>query len=327
VTVVSNVAMHHLLANIPIDSLAEMPFQPYSKASIPDATSLMDGIFPECAHVSLPPLIGGFVGSDALACLAYFHFDNPYGPVAAIDLGTNGEVMVTDGKRILTASTAAGPAFEGVNISCGSRAVDGAITTVYVEDNHLKLETIAGERPVGLTGSGLLSLVHILRQVGVIEPGGRIVEQPPVLADLIQASYHGRRIRLTQDGRLGLSQWDVRELQKAKGAIRAAFEILMAQLALSPSDLQRVILTGSFGGQVEIDSAISVGLIPPVRREVVDNVANGAGFGAAMFLSDEGFAHAEALAAHAEQVDLDQDAEFYDRYVKAMALIPDSTAG
>jgi uncharacterized 2Fe-2S/4Fe-4S cluster protein (DUF4445 family) len=327
VTVVGNVAMHHLLAKIPIDSLAEMPFQPDTKAGMPDATSLMGGIFPERARASLPPLIGGFVGSDALACLAYFDFDHPPGPIAAIDLGTNGEVMVTDGKRILTASTAAGPAFEGVNISCGSRAVDGAITNVHIEDYQLRLETIAREQPIGLTGSGLLSLVHVLRQVGVIEPGGRIVERPPVFADLIQASSHGRRIRLTQDGRLGLSQWDVRELQKAKGAIRAAIEILMAQLALSHADLQRVILTGSFGGQVEIDSAISIGLIPPVRREVVENVANGAGFGAAMFLSDEGFTHAEDLAARAEQVDLDQDADFYDRYVKAMTLVPDSTVG
>lgn len=323
VTVVGNVAMHHLLANIPIDSLAEMPFQPFSKAGMPDATSLMGGIFPNGTQASLPPLIGGFVGSDALACLAFFQFDHPPGPMAAIDLGTNGEVMVTDGKRILTASTAAGPAFEGVNISCGSRAVDGAITSVWMDGSQLMLETIAGEPPVGLTGSGLLSLVHVLRQGGVIEPGGRIVEHPPVLQDLIQPSYHGRRVRLTLDGGLGLSQWDVRELQKAKGAIRAAIEILMAQLNLTSADLQRVILTGSFGGQVDIDSAISIGMIPPVRREVVENVANGAGFGAAMFLTDEGFAYSENLAARAEQVDLDQDADFYDRYVRAMALVPE----
>jgi len=122
VTIVGNVAMHHLLARLPLDTLAMMPFQPHKAASMPDATHLMGGIFPQNAVVSLPPLVGGFVGSDALACLAYFGFDNPSGPMAAIDLGTNGEVMVTDGERILTASTAAGPAFEGVNISCGSRA-------------------------------------------------------------------------------------------------------------------------------------------------------------------------------------------------------------
>jgi uncharacterized 2Fe-2S/4Fe-4S cluster protein (DUF4445 family) len=323
VTVVGNVAMHHLLTRLPVDNLAVMPFQPYDKAAIRDAASLMGGIFPEGTRVSLPPLIGGFVGSDALACLAYFGFDDPPGPMAAIDLGTNGEVLVTDGKRILTASTAAGPAFEGVNISCGTRAVDGAITGVRLEDGDLILDTIAGEEPVGMTGSGLLSAVSELRRAAVIEPSGRIPERPPLFASRMNTDDHGaRRLWLTPDGRLGLSQWDIRELQKAKGAIRAAMDILLHQLNLEPEDLQRMVLTGSFGGQVDIDAVIALGMIPPVRREVVETVANGAGLGAAMFLSDEGFAFGERLAAKAEQVDLDLDPEFNMRYVSAMSLTP-----
>lgn len=113
VTVVGNPAMHHLLAKLPIATLAVTPFQPVSNLAIPDAKALLRGSFPEQSKVSLPPLVGGFVGSDALACLIYFGFDNPPGPIAAIDLGTNGEVMLTDGERIVTGSTAAGPAFEG----------------------------------------------------------------------------------------------------------------------------------------------------------------------------------------------------------------------
>ncbi|MFN8456414.1 MAG: ASKHA domain-containing protein [Anaerolineae bacterium] len=127
VTIVCNPAMHHLLAQFPVDTLAVKPFQPYHKTAISHADGLLGGIFPSNTQVMLPPLIGGFVGSDALACLAYFGFDRADAPMAAVDLGTNGEVMVTDGKRIVTGSTAAGPAFEGVNISCSSRAVDGAI--------------------------------------------------------------------------------------------------------------------------------------------------------------------------------------------------------
>lgn len=323
VTIVGNVAMHHLLARFPVDRLAVMPFQPFNRASIPDATALMGGIFPENAQVALPPLIGGFVGSDALACLAYFGFDKPAAPMAAIDLGTNGEVLVTDGRRILTASTAAGPAFEGVFISCGTRAVDGAITAAQVVGNDLIFDTIAGEQPIGLTGSGLLSLVHELRKASVIEPGGRILQAPPVFADRIGIDRHNaRRLQLTADNRLGLSQWDVRELQKAKGAIRAAIDILMARLDLEPQDLERVILTGSFGGQVNIDAVIALGMIPPVRREAVATIANGAGLGAAMFLSDEGFALGEALAACAEQVDLDLDPEFNMRYINSLVLAP-----
>jgi uncharacterized 2Fe-2S/4Fe-4S cluster protein (DUF4445 family) len=271
----------------------------------------------------LPPLIGGFVGSDALACLAYFRFAESAKPMAAIDLGTNGEVLVTDGKRILTASTAAGPAFEGVFISCGTRAVDGAIVSAELEDGRLNFGTIANAPPVGLTGSGLLSLVHTLRIAEVIEPSGRISAHPPVLQQNIVPDRHsGRRVLLTEDGRLGLSQWDIRELQKAKGAIRAAMETLMAHLDLRVDDLNQIILTGSFGGQIEIASAIDLGMIPPISPEKVKTIANGAGFGAAMFLSDEGFQLGEEIACKAEQIDLDKDSQFIARYVGAMSLTP-----
>jgi uncharacterized 2Fe-2S/4Fe-4S cluster protein (DUF4445 family) len=119
---------------------------------------------------------------------------------------------------------------------------------------------------------------------------------------------------------LYLSQKDVRELQKSKGAIRAASEILLKQLGLVPADLERVVLTGSFGGQVDIDSVLNIGMIPPVRPEVIETIANGAGLGAAIFLTEDGFALGERLAAHAEQVELDQDAEFNDLYVRSMSL-------
>jgi uncharacterized 2Fe-2S/4Fe-4S cluster protein (DUF4445 family) len=320
VTIVGNVAMHHLLTGLPVESLAVKPFQPMQKQSVLNANSLMGGIFPPQVRVSLPPLIGGFVGSDALACLAYFGFDHPDGPVAAIDLGTNGEVLVSDGQRILAASTAAGPAFEGVFISCGTRAVDGAIVAVHAENNELIFDTIADQPPVGLTGSGLLSLVHVLRQLDVIEPSGKIAQPPPVFADRVESNTHGRLIRLTSDARLALSQWDIRELQKAKGAIRAAVDTLLERLGLQAYDLKRFILTGSFGGQIDISAAIDLGLIPPVPPGVVQTIPNGAGLGAAMFLSEAGFALGEDLAIRAEQVDLDQDPKFIERYIRSMAL-------
>jgi uncharacterized 2Fe-2S/4Fe-4S cluster protein (DUF4445 family) len=223
----------------------------------------------------------------------------------------------------LTASTAAGPAFEGVNISCGSRAVDGAIVDVTLEGGELQLKTIADEPPIGLTGSGLLSAVYELRHGGVIEENGRIPETPSLFANRLGRDWHGARtIPLTPDGSLSLSQWDVRELQKAKGAIRAAMDILMGKLGLQPEDLDRMILTGSFGGQVDIDAVIGLGMIPPVRRAAVETIANGAGFGAAQFLSDEGFAMSIELAHQAEQVDLDLDPNFIQRYINAMVLAP-----
>ncbi len=320
VTIVSNPAMHHLLAEMPVHTLAVMPFQPHSSDPIYDVNTWTQGIFPQNATVNIPPLIGGFVGSDALACLTYFDFDRAGIPMVAVDLGTNGEVMVTDGKTILTASTAAGPAFEGVNISCGSRAVDGAITQVHVEGSDIHLTTISDEEPIGLTGSGLLSAVHQMRVAGWIEPNGRIRAESPRHRFSEIGEY--RELELTDDGRLALNQWDIRELQKAKGAIRAAIEILMLELGLAPEDIQQLILTGSFGGQVDIDAVIGLGMIPPVRREVVATIANGAGYGAAIFLSDDGFQRGVEIAHQARQIDLDMHADFINKYVEGMELTP-----
>jgi uncharacterized 2Fe-2S/4Fe-4S cluster protein (DUF4445 family) len=333
VTIVGNCAMHHLLLRYPVDTLAELPFQPHSSAAVryqgAHGDSPFAGIFPPAAEVALPPLIGGFVGSDALACLVYYGFDRPAGPMAAIDLGTNGEVMVTDGRRILVASTAAGPAFEGVNITNGTRAVDGAIVGVKADpaDGSLALTTIGDQPPVGLTGSGLLSLVHELRRAGVVDATGRLVADPPAFGDRLSQDEEGvRRFLIARDQvssekpGLYLTQHDIRELQKAKGAIRAAMDTLLARLGLRPGDLRRMILTGSFGSQLDVAAVVGLGMIPPVAQEVIESSANGAGFGAALMLDDAEFARGERIAAAAEQVDLDIDPDFDRRYIGCLAL-------
>jgi uncharacterized 2Fe-2S/4Fe-4S cluster protein (DUF4445 family)/DNA-binding GntR family transcriptional regulator len=338
VTIVGNCTMHHLLLNLPVDTLAELPFEPHSTAAVRDANGLFGDSFPPGAKVALPSLIGGFVGSDALACLVYYGFDRAPGPMAAIDLGTNGEVMITDGKRILVASTAAGPAFEGVNISCGTRAVDGAIVKVEVDESEgrLALTTIGDHPPVGLTGSGLLDLICELRRVGVIERSGRFAKDHAVFGHRLSSDHRGvRRFLITDEGidlrgaesledaaqvSLYLTQHDIRELQKAKGAIRAAVEILMAQIGLEPGDLTRMILTGSFGSQLNVDAVLNLGMIPPVDLDRVEPLANGAGFGAALMLNEEEFARGERIAAAAEQIDLDLDAEFNRRYIESLDL-------
>lgn len=317
VVIVSNPAMHHLLLGYPVESLAQMPFQPHQRKAIEHAEGLLSGIFLPGVQVMIPPLIGGFVGSDALACLAYFGFNNPPYPMVTVDLGTNGEVMVTDGERILTASTAAGPAFEGVNIACGSRAVDGAITAVRFEGDEVRLQTIGDEPPLGMTGSGLISAVYQFSRVGWIEPSGRVSLFAPRTG---QGEGMQRAIPLTADGRVYLTQADIRELQKAKGAIRAAIDVLMGMLNLAAQDIGALILTGSFGGQVDIDAVLGLGMIPPVSRDVVHTIPNGAGMGAALFLRAEGWQLAKDLAQQAEQIDLDLNRDFLERFVDGMRL-------
>lgn len=320
VTVVGNVAMHHLFAQLPIDTIATLPFQPYTTEAIYNANGLLSCILPDSVQVMLPPVIGGFVGSDALACLAYFDYANPPGPQLAVDLGTNGEVLLTDGTSIITASTAAGPAFEGVNIACGMRAVDGAIVDTQLRDGKFEFETIGDEPPLGLTGSGLLRVVFELVRTGVIDHTGRMVSDPPVMADQLITGNGPKTLYLTPERNIWLTQKDIRELQKAKGAIRAAIEVLMNNLGMSPGDLERVILTGSFGGQLDVESVIGLGMIPAVHPDIVQSIPNGAGMGAAIFLLDDGFALGEKLAQESKQIDLDRDADFHHTFIDALAF-------
>jgi len=170
----------------------------------------------------------------------------------------------------------------------------------------------------------------------VIDRSGRFVKEHPVFGHRLGQDAKGvRRLLITDQGvdlrgvespeeaakiRLYLTQHDIRELQKAKGAIRAATEILLAQLGLKPGDLERVILTGSFGSQLNVEAVVGLGMIPPVDRAIVEPSANGAGFGAALFLDDEEFARGERIATEAEQIDLDLDADFNMRYVTSMEL-------
>jgi uncharacterized 2Fe-2S/4Fe-4S cluster protein (DUF4445 family) len=344
VTIVGNCAMHHLLLRLPVETLAELPFQPHSRETVrisgdtPD--NPLSGLFPEGAEVVLAPLVGGFVGSDALACLLYYDFDRAEAPIAAIDLGTNGEVLVTDGRRVVAGSTAAGPAFEGLNISCGTRAVDGAIVAAAAATGgQVQLNTIGNQPPVGLTGSGLLSLVCELRHAGVIEASGRLAQDHPIFGHRIGTDAFGvRRFLITDQGvdrrgldedeeasrvPLYLTQHDIRELQKAKAAIRATFDTLLDRLGLHPTDLKRMILTGSFGSQVDTRAILRLGMIPPMPCEVIETSANGAGLGAALMLDDEQLDRAERIAALTEQIDLDLDPGFDRRFVGSMALTPD----
>ncbi|MBN1666099.1 MAG: DUF4445 domain-containing protein, partial [Anaerolineales bacterium] len=193
-----------------------------------------------------------------------------------------------------------------------------------LQNGQFSFETIGDQPPQGLTGSGLLQVVAELVRAGVVERNGRLAAEPPVLAGLLERKQAARSLYLTPTRDIWLTQKDIRELQKAKGAIRAAIQVLMQRLGLQANDLQRIILTGSFGGQLDVAAVTELGMIPAVPAERIHNIPNGAGLGAAMFLLDEGFTLAEALAQRTEQVDLDQNADFHRIFVEALAFQPGS---
>ena len=298
-TIVGNTAMHHLLLGIDPRPLTTPPYMP----SVYEALELpADGLLPICrtGTVRVLPNIAGFVGADTVGCLASARFDRLEKLTLMIDIGTNGEMVLGDKNRRLTCSTAAGPAFEGAKISCGMRGAEGAVDHVRLEDGKLVWHVIGEEEAVGLCGSGLLDLVACLLETGDITERGRMPAKSYQLGD-------------TQ---VVLTQKDVREVQLAKGAIRAGIELMCDYLGERVENIETVYLAGAFGNYLDPAAACRIGMIPPCLQDRIRPIGNAAGEGARLCaLNAAEFAATGALAAETEFLELASLREFQNRFI------------
>jgi uncharacterized 2Fe-2S/4Fe-4S cluster protein (DUF4445 family) len=269
---VGNTTMSHLFLGINPGSLALAPYvavnsDPYA----PRASELGVAIHPR-GQVYMLPNIACFVGSDTVGViLATRQHDDPRVRLV-IDIGTNGEIVLGSGERLVACSTAAGPAFEGAEITFGMRATDGAIEKVWIEDDVV-VRTINNGRARGLCGSGLIDAVAEMLRVGIIDETGRMVTAddaaqnlPEALCKRLVQTERGYAFVLAGAGRqrVYLTQQDVRKLQLAKGAISAGIRILMKELGLDdPAQIAEVLLAGAFGSYVRIQDVRTVSPVPP----------------------------------------------------------------
>ncbi len=284
-TVVGNTAMHHLALGLSPLGLGQAPFAPAAAEPLAlRARNLGLNISPE-AGVYFPPPIAGFVGSDALAVIAATHLASKKRPSLAIDIGTNTEIALAHDGRVTVTSCASGPAFEGYQIRHGMKAVAGAIERVHITraGDAVDLQTIAGEAPIGICGSGVVDLLAGLVRAGVVDPSGRMTSHPRVrkgeegLEYLVADGPHGEIV---------FTQHDVRSLQLAKGAIHTGWELLLDTLGVPLAELDRVYVAGAFGNYLDLEAAQFLGLFPPLSRRRVAFVGNAAGVGAEMALID-----------------------------------------
>jgi uncharacterized 2Fe-2S/4Fe-4S cluster protein (DUF4445 family) len=290
------------------------------------------------ARVVLFPALGAYVGGDIVAGMLATGMDRDKRVRLFIDVGTNCEIVLSDGERILATAAPAGPAFEGGAIRCGMRAADGAIEVIKLSpgegEGGVELGVIGDVEPRGLCGSGLVDAVAELVKVGLLDGSGRFVpdevakEIAPGLVDRL--TYIGQeRVFVLHRERpdadpaecVVLSQRDVRELQFAKAAISTGWTLLMEQLGLEHGDLQQVLLAGSFGSYLSAASAVRIGLVPklPVLRIVA--AGNVAGEGAKMaLLSIRERTGALALLEEVTYVELSDRPDFNDRFVDLLAF-------
>jgi len=296
VAIAGNPTMSHLLLGLPVETLARPPYRPQSTA----AHSLLTGDLGWSLNLPLYvfPSPGGFVGGDTVAFLYgqgirgteplepkrneergsrfenshIIHVTPPLSPLPVprsclyLDLGTNGEIALLANGRLYATSAAAGPAFEGGNLSCGMAALPGAIDAVAARDGRLLLHTLAGRPPLGLCGSGVLDTIALLLGEGLLDAAGGLLDPAQVASPLgtrLQERGGERHFVIYRDAAslVALSQTDIRQVQLAKGAVRAGMEVLFSRAGISGDSVAAVVITGSFGASLSLPSLKSVGVL------------------------------------------------------------------
>ncbi len=305
VVVAGNTVMHHLFCGIDVAPLARWPFATADTGPRCFRASELGWELAGDPPVRFLPCLGGFVGSDILCGILATKMHESATPLMLIDLGTNGEIVIGNRERMLCASTAAGPAFEGGRIAMGMRAITGAISEVTVEAGTLCCRVIGTVTPRGICGSGLVDAVAAGLDLGLIRPSGRLAQ--------------GDRLELRPP--VSLVQNDIRQLQLAKAAIAAGIRLLRRHFSDSADDMIPIYLAGAFGNYVNRGSARRIGLIdaPDERIEAAGNTAL-LGAKIALFTNDPADDEFRTLRQRITHFSLAADPAFEAAYVDAMAF-------
>lgn len=320
--VVGNTAMHHLFLGLPVGQLGRAPYIPATGESVNVRSRDVGLLLAPGAYLSMLPNIAGFIGADHVAMLLASGLVESEGIVLGMDIGTNTEVSLKVGERVLCCSTASGPAFEGAHITQGMRAAPGAIERVALDKGRLHVKTVGDVRPVGFCGSGLLDVVAVLRQMGILNDRGNFLEHEsvrrgergPEFVLLTAEENAGQAIFITRE--------DISELQLAKGAMRAGVRVLANRAGIDEGDIDKVIVAGAFGTYLDVQSGVAIGMFPRLPRHRFRQVGNAAGAGARMaLLSLAERARAETIAARVEYVELTIAREFERYFAESLRLV------
>jgi uncharacterized 2Fe-2S/4Fe-4S cluster protein (DUF4445 family) len=314
--IAGNPTMLHLLLGLRPDSLALYPFTPVTRSQIALSTSELFGAFPVDCDAVLLPALGAYVGADLLAGLMHCRMDRASQVTVLIDLGTNGEMAIGNAQRILCTSTAAGPAFEGANISYGMGSVPGAISRFDIQDGKRVIQTIGDEPPLGICGSGVVDIIAAGLREGLIDRTGRLQSDSEAGESMtVGKKANGETIEFTQK--------DVREFQLAKAAIRTGLEILLREYGCCWSDVGAVFVAGGFGARIDVGNAVAVGLLPVELKGKVQAVGNSALAGTVEYLVDRDRREAVArLLDTASCIDLARHPLFNDWFIAQLDFAP-----
>ena len=321
--VVGNTAMHHLFLGLPVVQLAYSPFVPTVSMAMDIKARDLGLHFAPGSYVHLLPNIAGFIGGDHVAMLLATLTRYTEGTQLAVDIGTNTEVSLIANGQITSVSCASGPAFEGGHIKDGMRAASGAIERLRLENDRVEYYTIDGEPPVGICGSGILDAMAQLYLHGVIDERGQIKDNHPRVRTvrkqrefvLVDKEEQARQASIV------ITQQDIRQLQLAKAAIRTGIQILLEKNDATEGNIKQIIIAGAFGSYIDVASAITIGMLPPLPQSRFRQVGNAAGMGAQLALvSCKKRTEGKDIASRVRYIELSTAPNFMQTFMKTMCI-------
>ncbi len=315
--------LHTLLGFDPID-IAKSPFIPDFTEGLnlsPDSIGLE--INSE-AELLLLPSISAYVGADIIGGLLAAGLGESMENELLIDIGTNGEIALGNNSEIYTCSVAAGPSFEGSNISSGMAALAGAIERFEIRADSFDYQTINAAKPRGICGSGLLDLVAGFLEIGLIDPKGKFNDKEN-MSEFWQDRFDEEKKEVLifsedkAENKISLTQKDIRQLQLAKGAIRAGIEVLAARLDIKLAEIKKVYLVGGFANYLDPDNTILIGMLPEIFEGKIIQFGNGSGAGASLYLLDRDLEEIVGLLKkRIKYIELSKDADFQEKFIEEL---------
>ncbi len=318
--IVGNTTMRDMFFGLDVSPIGEWPYRSSTETAVRDGratTTLIERLAHQVglligprARVIGAPVIRSHVGADTGADLVAVDFGSLPGISMLVDIGTNTEVVLTDGDRLLAASCPAGPAFEGGLVRFGMPGADGAIESLRIDGERFDYSTIGDAAPEGICGSGLVDLLAELRRTGWMSPEGRF---RPGEDELSVAPERG----------ISFSREDASHLAQAKAANTCGQRILLRRLGVTGDRVDRIYLAGGFANAVDVENAIRIGLLPAMHPERVVRVGNAALRGAeALLLSGRRRENLERIVARVEHVELETDPDFFELFVDGCRFDP-----
>lgn len=334
IAVAANTTMMHFLLGVDAAGIGRAPYAPVFTGAMALAASEA-GICAGApsARLYCLPSVSAYIGADIVAGAYVCRLHQREDRALFIDIGTNGEIVLSDRGRMVSCSCAAGPALEGMNISSGMRAAEGAVEELVIDAPAVSLTVIGDVAPTGLCGSGILAAVRELLRVGLVKPDGAFIKKETLHADdplhaLLRLDGTKRECHLTQEpDPIRITQKDVRQVQLAKGAILSGFYALLKETGIRLEDLDAVLIAGQFGAHLPVASLVGVGLLPPGSESRLSYVGNASKTGAYMALMSGAVrGELETLAGQMDYLELGAR-EGYERLFGDCLVFPAAISG